>query len=234
MRIAVLGTGVVGRTLAAGLATIGHEVSLGTRDPGASAARTEPDRYGVALSVWIAGHPDIRLATFADAAAGSDVIVNASAGLASIDMLTSAGAANLDGKVLIDVANPLDFSRGMPPAVAASSEDSLAERIQAAFPNARVVKTLNTMTAALMVDPGSLAGGDHTVFVSGDDGGAKATVSELLHALGWHDIVDLGDLTSARGAELLLPIWLSLVRSLGLPAQRIQVKVVRGEDPAAG
>jgi predicted dinucleotide-binding enzyme len=115
----------------------------------------------------------------------------------------------------------------MPPRIGANSEESLAERIQAAFPSARVVKTLNTMNASLMVEPAQLASGDHTVFVSRDQAGAKATVGELLRSFGWRDIIDLGDLATARGTELLLPIWLSLMVALGLPRSSFQFKVVR-------
>jgi predicted dinucleotide-binding enzyme len=227
MRIAVLGTGVVGQTIAARLDELKHDVTMGTRDPDATRARTEPDRFGNAFAPWLADHPGVALATFTDAAAGAELVVNATSGLASLDVLTEAGAANLDGKVLVDVANALDFSRGFPPAVLADSQESLAERLQAAFPGARIVKTLNTMNASLMVEPAQLEDGDHTVFVSGNDAAAKATVTELLQSFGWNDIVDLGDLTTARGTELTLPLWLSLMGSLGVPPGSFQLKIVR-------
>lgn len=227
MRIAVLGTGIVGRTIGAGLAGLGHEVVIGTREPAAARERTEPDRFGTVFAAWLAEHPNINLATFSEAAAGGELVVNATSGVASIPALTSAGASNLAGKVLIDVANVLDYSRGMPPRVVANPEESLAERIQHAFPAARVVKTLNTMGAGLMVDPGRLAGGEHTVFVSGNDTTAKAEVAELLRSFGWRDIIDLGDLSTARGTELLLTIWLSLRSALGVAASAYQFKIVR-------
>src|SRR6476619_6676281 len=123
-----------------------------------------------------------------------------------------AGAENLAGKVLIDVSNALDFGGGGPPVVGAAVEDSLGERIQAAFPDARVVKALNTMNASLMVAPGSLEESTN-VFVCGDDDAAKAQVIELLETFGWlsGDIIDLGDISAARGAELYVALWVRLM-----------------------
>jgi len=226
MRIGILGTGMVGRTLSDGLASLGHEVVLGTRDPAETRERTRPDQYGFALAPWFEANPQIRLATFADAAAQSEIVVNATAGIASLDVLGAAGAANLDGKILIDVANALDFSRGMPPSLKASTEDSLAERIQAAFPGARVVKTLNTVGSSYQTRPMDLAEGDHSTFVCGNDEAAKATVTELLRSLGWRDIIDLGDLRAARATEMVMPLWIALLGALGLPP-KFQFKVVR-------
>lgn len=226
MRIAVLGTGTVGRTLAGAFSALGHEVELGTRDPGRTAGRTAPDRTGgPPFSDWYAANRHIGLKTFAGAAGGGELVVNATSGVGALEALGAAGAARLAGKVLVDVSNPLDFSQGMPPVLNPVNTDSLGERIQRAFPAARVVKTLNTMNAGLMVNPGKLAGGDHSVFVSGDDETAKATVTALLQALGHRDVVDLGDITTARGAEMLLPLWLRLYAALGTPD--FNVKVVR-------
>ncbi|MGA5710475.1 NADPH-dependent F420 reductase [Streptomyces cellulosae] len=217
MRYAVLGTGVVGRTIAGKLASLGHEVVIGTRDPQATLARTEPDGYGnPPYSRWQAEHPHVRLEPFADAAADGSVVVNTTAGLSSLQALESAGAAHLAGKVVIDIANPLDFSQGMPPLLDPVSTDSLGERIQRAFPDAKVVKTLNTMNAQIMVDPARVPGA-HTVFVSGDDAEAKEAVTALLVSFGWPagGIIDLGDITTARGAEMLLPLWLRLYGVFG-------------------
>ncbi|HEX6257629.1 MAG TPA: NAD(P)-binding domain-containing protein [Euzebyales bacterium] len=227
MRIAVLGTGSVGRTLATALDVLGHQVTIGTRDVAATMARTEPDAFGnPPFPEWAADHDAIGLATFAEATDGADLIVNATGGTASLDALTAAAAdGDLAGTIIVDVANPLDFSRGWPPSLAVANTDSLGERIQRSFPHARVVKTLNTMNAAVMVDPGMVAGGDHTVLLSGDDADAKATVGDLLRALGWTDIVDLGGIVTARGVEMVLPLWLSLNAALGVRA--IQFKVVR-------
>ncbi|MFG2823114.1 NADPH-dependent F420 reductase [Kitasatospora sp. NPDC048365] len=217
MRYAVIGTGIVGRTLAAKLASLGHRVAVGTRDVEQTLARTEPDGYGnPPYALWAAEHPEIELTGFAEAAAGADTVVNASLGSASIGALTAAGAANLAGKVLIDVANPLDFSNGMPPTLDPVNTDSLAESIQRAFPAARVVKTLNTMNCSVMVEPGRLAG-PHEVFLCGDDEAAKKETAELLAAFGWPagSVVDLGDLTAARGTEQLLPLWIRVWGALG-------------------
>ncbi|GAA0597067.1 NADPH-dependent F420 reductase [Streptomyces crystallinus] len=217
MRYAVLGTGVVGRTIAAKLASLGHEVAVGTRDPKATLARTEPDGMGnPPFSVWHGEHPGVRVEAFADAGAFGEAVVNTTAGLASLDALGAVGAQALDGKVLIDIANPLDFSRGMPPSLDPVNTDSLGERIQRAFPGARVVKTLNTMNTQVMVDPSRVPGA-HNVFLSGDDEDAKKAVAALLVSFGWprSSIVDLGDITSARGVEMMLPVWLRLMAALG-------------------
>lgn len=226
MRIAVLGTGMVGQALAGRLDELGHDVVLGTRSPGAALARTEPDAIGnPGIGVWATEHPTVPLATFTDAASSAELVVNATGGTVSLEVLTAAGAANLAGKVLLDVANPLDFSQGMPPTLFVKDTDSLGEQIQRAFPDTKVVKTLNTMNAHLMANPKQLAGGDHSVFVSGDDAAAKHLVTELLTSMGHTDVVDLGDISTARGPEMLLPVWLRLWGALGTPA--FNFKVVR-------
>jgi predicted dinucleotide-binding enzyme len=218
VKIAVLGTGTVGRTMAARFADLGHQVTIGTRDPEATLARTDQDAMGnPPFATWHAEHPAVRLATFAEAAEQAELVVNATNGGVSIDVLNQAGAANLAGKVLLDIANPLDFSQGFPPTLFVKDTDSLGEQIQRAFPDVRVVKSLNTMTAALMADPALAAGGDHSVFVSGNDGAAKQTVMDLLTSLGHTDVIDLGDLSTARGTEMLLPVWLRLMGALGTP-----------------
>jgi predicted dinucleotide-binding enzyme len=215
MDIAVLGTGMVGQALAGGLTRTGHTVTVGTRDPEATLARTEPDGMGnPPFAAWHAEHGDVALSTFAEAAAGAELVVLAGNGFAAIDMLTAAGAEHLAGKVVLDISNPLDFSAGFPPSLFVKDTDSLAEQIQAAFPEARVVKSLNTLTAQLMVDPG-LLGEATTVFVSGDDADAKATVTELLTGFGHQDVIDLGPLETARGTEMLLPLWLRTMGALG-------------------
>lgn len=214
MKIAVLGTGLVGRTLAAALAGLGHDVTIGTRDPAATLARAEPDAMGnPPFSAWRNEHAEVGLASLAEAAAPAELVVNATNGSGALPALTQAGAGNLAGKVLIDVSNPLDFSQGFPPTLFVKDDDSLGEQIQRTFPETRVVKTLNTMNAHVMVDPASL-GAESSVFVSGDDAGAKATVTELLTSLGHTDIIDLGDISTARGAEMALPLWLRLMASL--------------------
>lgn len=226
MKIAVLGTGMVGRALAGRLAELGHEATVGTRDVDATMARTASDAMGnPPYADWAQAHPQVRLATFADAAADAELVVNATAGNVSIAALEAAGREHLAGKVLLDVANPLDYSQGFPPSLFVSNTDSLAEQIQAAFPETRVVKSLNTMNAFLMTDPRRLADADHTVFVSGDDPGAKQLVTELLRSFGHTDVIDLGDISTARGTETLLPVWVRLYGVLGVPT--FQFKIVR-------
>lgn len=216
MRIAVLGTGMVGRTLAAGLSAKGHVVTLGTRDVGDTRPR---------IAEWLDAHPQVALADFGAATAASDLVINALNGAAALTGLTAAGAPNLAGKILVDVANPLDFSGGFPPSLSLANTDSLGEQVQRAFPEARVVKTLNTVNCELMVDPGRLAGGAHSVFVSGDDADAKVVVTSLLHELGHTDVIDLGDITTARGPEMYLALWLRLMQALG--TVEFSVRVVR-------
>jgi 8-hydroxy-5-deazaflavin:NADPH oxidoreductase len=225
MNIAVLGTGMVGQAIAGRLHELGHSVVVGTRDPASTLARTEPDGMGnPPFAVWHAGHQGVALATFADAAAGAELVVNASNGGTTLELLRLAGAENLAGKPLLDIANPLDFSQGFPPSLFVKDTDSLGEQVQREFPEAKVVKALNTLTATLMVDPKSL-GQSSTVFVSGDDAGAKATVVALLESFGHDDVIDLGGLETARGTEMLLPVWLRLMNALG--TAQFNFKIVR-------
>ena len=216
MKIAILGTGMVGRSIAGKLRELGYEVTIGTRSVAATLARTQPDAMGTPpYSAWARDHDDVELTTFAPATAGADMIVNATAGAGSIAALQAAGSANLAGKVLVDVANPLDFSGGFPPTLFVGDSDSLGEQIQRAFPEAKVVKSLNTLNAPLMVNPRQLADGQLTVFVSGNDPQAKETVTGLLRSFGFTDVLDLGDISTARGAEMLLPISLGLFGAFG-------------------
>ena len=214
MRIGMLGTGAVGATVGRRLVETGHEVRMGSRRAGGETARAWVESVGAGASEGI----------FADAAAFGEVVVNATGGLVSIEALSAAGADNLAGKPLLDLSNPLDFSEGFPPKVVQPDGRSLGERIQAAFPDARVVKTLNTMNADVMVHPRSLPGA-HSVFVAGDDAEAKAVAAQLLRGFGWEEseIVDAGAITSARGLELYLPLWLSLMGSFGSPAFNVAV-----------
>ena len=200
MKIGVLGTGVVGQTIGTKLVSLGHDVKMGAR-----VASNEKAEKWVKDNGARATH-----GTFADAAAFGEIIFNCTSGTASLDALRQAGERNLDGKILIDVANPLDFSKGMPPTLSVCNTDSLGEQIQRAFPRVRVVKTLNTMNTNVMVDP-QIVPGDSDVFMSGNDAAAKAQVTEILKSwFGWRSVIDLGDITSARGTEMLLPIWLRL------------------------
>jgi predicted dinucleotide-binding enzyme len=204
MKVGIIGSGTVGQTLGAKLAALGHDVMIGTRDVGK-------------LSEWLSRlDHKARGGSPAETAAHGEVVINATSGTGALEALQLAGADQLNGKILIDVSNPLDFSRGFPPSLTVSNTDSLGEQIQRAFPNTRVVKTLNTLSAHLMVDPQQLADGDHHIFVSGDDAAAKAQVTELLKSwFGWTHVIDLGDITTARGTEMLLPLWVRLMGALG-------------------
>lgn len=202
MRIGVLGTGMVGRAISGKLAELGHDVRVGSRQAGDDTV------------------------TFADAAAHGELVFNCTNGAASLDALTAAGADNLDGKVLVDVTNALDFSGGGP-ALFTSTTESLGERIQAAFPGARVVKSLNTVNCNLMVDAASVPG-DHVVFVAGNDDDAKARTRELLGEFGWpaERVVDLGDITGARATEHYLMLWVRLRGVVGGPNFNISVSTM--------
>ncbi len=201
MRVGILGAGPVGQTLAAKLRGLGHAVSIGTRTP----------REGAV--------------SYADAAAPAELLINATSGHVSLDALEAAGSKNLAGKVLVDVSNALDFSNGFPPTVGVSIDDSVAERIQRAYPDARVVKTLNTVNNDVMTDPSKVPG-DHVLFVCGNDEGARSQVVELLGSFGWpgERIVDLGDITGARAAELYVVLWVRLMSSLGSPHFNISLQ----------
>lgn len=227
MKLAILGTGIVGKTLADKLSALGHDVMIGTRDPAASRARTTPDAFGgPPLSTFLAEHPSVALGTLAEAARHGEIVLNATSGQGALQALEQSGAEHLAGKILVDISNPLDFSRGMPPSLTVCNDDSLGEQVQRAFPSAKVVKTLNTVNAYLMVAPGMLAGGDHTMFVCGDDADAKATVTTLLGEwFGWKDVIDLGGIAMSRGTEMYLPLWVRLYGALQNPM--FSIKVVR-------
>ncbi len=221
MRIGILGTGMVGRALAEGFTNAGNEVSMGTRDVHTTKVRQLDGPPG-SMADWFAQNPSVALSDFPSVAGSAEVVVNAISGSATLDALTQAGAVNLSGKVLIDVSNPLDSSNGFPPTLSVSNTDSLAELVQRSFPDARVVKTLNTLNAALMTNPGRLSE-PTTVFLSGDDAGAKAIVDGLLREFGWNDILDLGDITTARGPEMWLPLWLRAMGALGDPMFNLRI-----------
>lgn len=208
MRVAVIGTGAVGRTLTDGFRRIGHDVVVGTRDVEETRSREE----------W---SDEAALMTFGEAGDGADLVVNATSGNVSAAAL---GQVDLDGKVLLDVANPLDFSQGFPPTLSVKDTDSLAEQLQRTFPQARVVKSLNTVNAAVMVDPAKLPA-ESTIFLAGDDAEARTLVRGLLTELGWVDVVEFDSLDAARGLEMWLPLWVRLMRNLG--TADFNVKLVR-------
>lgn len=202
--IAILGTGMVGDALGTKLVSLGHKVKMGSRTAGNEKAAAWTLRNGEFASNG----------TFADAAVFGEIIFNCTSGQVSLEALQLAGRENLQGKILIDVANPLDFSKGMPPSLTVCNTDSLGEVIQRQFTDVKVVKALNTMNCQLMVNPG-LLNDPGNVFICGNDADAKAEVDSLLQSFGWKNIIDLGDISAARGTEQILPIWVRLMGKLG-------------------
>ena len=202
MKIAVLGTGTVGNTIGSRLIELGHAVMMGSRTADNEKVKAFVDKHGRYASAG----------TFADAAAISDIIFNCTAGVASIEALTMAGGNNMNGKIIVDLANPLDFSHGAPPSLSVVNTGSLGEEIQKAFPQSKVVKTLNTMWCGIMVNPALVNYGDHNVFLCSNYEDAKEVVRKILLSFGWKEenIIDLGDLTAARGTEMFLPLWLKI------------------------
>lgn len=202
MKIGILGTGTVGNTIGSKLIFLGHEVKMGSCTAGNEKALEFVNANGV----------NALQGTFDDAATFGEIIFNCTAGIASLEALNLAGEKNLSGKIMIDVSNPLDFSKGMPPTLSVVNTNSLGEEIQKVFPETKIVKALNTMWCGLMVNPAMINGGDHSTFICGNDDAAKEKVKEILHSFGWADknILDLGDITKARGTEMYLPLWLSI------------------------
>lgn len=218
MHIGILGTGAVGRGLGAALAAAGHGVTLGSR--------TADNAEALA---WAAGIEGARTDTFAAAAAESALVINATGGMVSLEALATCDAADLAGKVLLDVANPLDFAAGFPPSLAIAGDDSLAEQIQRAHPEAQVVKGFNTMAVEVMVDPAAVPG-DHLAPLAGDDAEAKAAVADLMGELGWRpsQVIDLGGLDAARGMEMWLALWVRLYGHVGHP--RFNLALPQADD----
>jgi len=207
MKIGIFGTGMVGHAIGSKLIQTGHQVMMGSR------TATNEKAAGWAKSQGArASH-----GTFADAAQFGELLFNCTGGMVSLDVLRQAGAGNMKGKVVVDVSNPLDFSNGMPPTLSICNTDSVAELLQRTFPEVYIVKTLNTITCNLMVNP-SLVPGDHDVFVSGNDAAAKEKVKGILSKdFGWQSILDLGDVHTARGPEMMMPVWLILWGNLKTP-----------------
>ncbi|HSW75689.1 MAG TPA: NAD(P)-binding domain-containing protein [Candidatus Saccharimonadales bacterium] len=231
MKIAVLGTGMVGRAHAEKLTFLGHEVTVGTQNVGKTLTNDKPDQMGnPSFVVWHRDHSGVKLATFVDSTSDAEIIFNALNGNASVEVLTSI-KDNLIGKILIDISNPLDFSKGFPPTLSVSNTDSLGEQIQKALPDTKVIKTLNTMSAPVQVNPKALAEGDHSIFLSGNDENAKKKVKEILRSYGWSDIIDLGGIATARGPEMYLPLWL---RAFGIvKTPMFNIKVVQNSPVAS-
>jgi 8-hydroxy-5-deazaflavin:NADPH oxidoreductase len=212
MKMGVLGSGMVAQALSARLAELGHEVVIGTRDM-------------EKLKGWQSSNQRVKIGSFAETAAHGEMVFNATNGAASLQALAMAEPENLTGKILVDVSNPLDFSNGFPPSLTVCGTDSLAEQIQRALPHTKVVKTLNTVTARIMVYPQEVAGGDHHIFISANDPDAKAQVTDLLRAFGWLNIFDLGDLSTARGTEAYMLLWVRLFGAMN--TGMINVKIMK-------
>ncbi len=215
MNIGVFGTGMVGNTIATKLVKLGHDVKMGSRTADNMKAAEWVKENGLHASQG----------TFAQAAQSGEILFNCTHGMASLEALKLAGATNLKGKILVDIANALDFSKGMPPSLSVCNTDSLGEQIQRAYPEVRVVKTLNTVNCILMVNP-SLVKGEHDMFLCGNDAQAKAKVTDVLkNWFGWKSVIDLGDITAARTTEMMLPIWIRLMGIYKSP--NFNFKVVR-------
>jgi len=213
MKLGVLGTGMVGNTVASKLVQLGHEVKMGSRTSGNEKA----------VQWTKANGPRASNGTFAEAAEFGEIIFNCTAGAASLEALKLAGAKNLKGKILVDISNPLDFSKGMPPTLTVCNTDSLGEQIQRAFPEAKVVKTLNTINCNVMVTP-HIIPGPHDIFMSGNDANAKSKVREIVADwFGWKSVIDLGDISTARGTEMYLALWVRLMAVNQTPNFNIRI-----------
>jgi 8-hydroxy-5-deazaflavin:NADPH oxidoreductase len=220
MKIAILGTGSVGQTFATKFITLGHEVMMGTRNV---ADTTQREKF----AEWRNSNEKVQLGTFAEAVAFGEIVLNALQGAATITAINTAKASDFDGKILLDVSNPLDSSKGFPPTLleGLNNSNSLGEEIQKTLPNAKVVKTLSTMWCGLMVNPAMIGNGDHNAFIVGNDGEAKTKVKEIMASFGWveSNILDLGDITKARGVEMYLPLWLSIYGATNNGAFNIKI-----------
>jgi 8-hydroxy-5-deazaflavin:NADPH oxidoreductase len=215
MKIAVLGAGMVGQNISQSLAAKGHSVMIGTRDAAKALTTTELSPYGMpAFGVWHKEHGELTVGSFAEAISFGDIVINAANGIVSLDALKQGRAETAGGKILIDVANKLQPVKGGMAKSLASDDTSLGEEIQTAFPNLKVVKTLSTVNTYVMTNPASVEG-DTTVFIAGNNDAAKATVTGLLRNFGWTGIIDLGDVTGARGVEMMMAIWLRLWGVIG-------------------
>jgi len=215
LRLGIFGTGMVGQAIGSKLIQLGHEVKMGSRTPSNEKA-----------AEWVRGNgPHASQGTFADAAAFGEILFNCTPGAASIEVLKQAGERNLGGKVLVDISNPLDFSHGMPPTLTVCNTDSVGEQLQRTFPQAKIVKALNTVNCNVMVNP-SLVPGDHDLFICGNDPTAKAKVREILTKwFGWKSVTDLGDISNARGTEMYLPLWVRLFSLYQTP--NFNIKIVK-------
>jgi predicted dinucleotide-binding enzyme len=220
MNIGVLGTGVVGETIASALTAKGHNVRMGSRSANNEKA-----------AAWVKKSNDhATQGDFNDAATFGEIVFLCLNGEYALDAVRSIDGDNVMHKIVVDLTNPLDFSKGMPPRLidGMSNSTSLGEQIQEALPGAHVVKALNTVTANLMVNPKLVSNGDHNLFVCGNNADAKNKVKHfLVDAFGWKpdNLIDLGGIQSARTTEAYVPFWVSMMQALGSPM--FNVKVVK-------
>jgi len=227
MKIGILGTGMVGQTIAEKLVQLGHQVMMGTRDKKATLTKTGKDNFGrPVFGEWIKKNSKVQLGTYSEAASFGEFLVNATSGIGTVDALKAAGENNLANKVLLDISNPLDFSKGMPPSLTICNTDSLGEQIQRTFPKTKVVKSLNTLNAYLMTNP-KLLPERTNIFLNGNDSNAKAEIKNLLISFGWNenDVIDMGDISTARGTEQILPIWIRLMGTLQTPIFNFKIVI---------
>lgn len=209
MKIGILGTGVVGKTLAAKLVELGHEVMIGTRDVAQTMAKTETDMMGIsAFKEWYASNPKVKVGNFSEAGQFGEMIILATHGVATINAIEMTGKNNFKDKVIVDTTNPLDFSQGVPPKFAATLGNSLGEQIQRHIPEAKVVKAFNTVNAFIMVSP-KRKEGDPDLFIAGNDDEAKTKMIELAKQMGWQSIIDIGDISNSYWLEALTMFWVN-------------------------
>jgi 8-hydroxy-5-deazaflavin:NADPH oxidoreductase len=220
VKVTILGTGSVGQTFATRLAGLGHQVMMGTRNASETLQREK-------FAEWHKENSAVQLGTFAEATAYGEIIFNALQGASALEVLKSIDATSLNGKILIDISNPLDSSKGFPPTLldGLNNTNSLAEEIQKLLPAVKVVKTLSTMWCGIMVNPMMIGNGDHNVFMAGNDADAKTSAKEILASFGWivSNIIDLGDISKARGVEMYLPLWLSIYSATNNGAFNIKI-----------
>jgi 8-hydroxy-5-deazaflavin:NADPH oxidoreductase len=205
-KIGILGTGVVGHKIGTKLIELGYEVRMGSRTHDNSKAMAWAESMGHNAS----------FGTFEGAAGFGDLIINCTKGEFALEVLRSLSVESTANKILIDISNPLDFSKGMPPFLISSlaNTNSLGEEIQKSLPNTKVVKTLNTVSSDVMVNPEKIKG-EPTMFICGNDAAVKIEVMKILNQFGWKDIIDIGDISASRGIEMILPIWVRTMFVIG-------------------
>ena len=223
MKIGIIGSGMVAQIIGPKLFEEGDEVMISSRDI------TKEKREFPSAKEWEIQQKSKGLnayaGSFAEAATFGDLVINCTSGAHSIEALTKVGKANLGDKILLDLANPLDFSKGIPPSLTIANTNSLGEEIQKSFPDIKVVKTFNMINAEVMINPGGI-NGEHDLFICGNDEDAnKRVINEILIIrFHWKNIIDLGDLSAARGMEAYLLLWVRLMNKLGTANFNIHIQ----------